>query len=148
MRKLRSTAATSIIRIGLGQSSFYFQPNAAFSTPLLSRRRSVGAFKMVPSPDSNSHLRIESISKTIRGVFRTPLVEDRQRHIRHPLRYIGQACSHLIDHQSTSLEPTKSQHLLSRERVQSRLAGKPSRRKPLYRHRRHDFLEQGAKALP
>lgn len=33
-------------------------------------------------------------------------VEDRQRHIRHPLLYIGQACSHLIDHQSILFQPT------------------------------------------
>jgi hypothetical protein len=33
-------------------------------------------------------------------------VEDRQRHIRHPLLYIGQACSHLIDHQLTLFQTT------------------------------------------
>ena len=33
-------------------------------------------------------------------------VEDRQRHIRHPLLYIGQACSPLIDPQSTLFQTT------------------------------------------
>lgn len=42
----------------------------------------------------------------VNRVLGASIVENRQHHVRDPLLYIGQACSHLIDYQSTLIQPT------------------------------------------